>query len=436
MPTAVIAGLLGLLIKEVVLAVFGINIFNEITLGGIVYHSLSIAFIALCLREKNNYSKEFEKTEAIKERVPVLKSGSVHTSTMLFQGIVGLIITIFLGLTFMPELNMGTGIILPLAYGQGPQQARAAGYIWDMARIMAPWGEGSGQNYGLTIAAFGFIWASIPGIILVNMIAKKRGISRNRNEFQKSGELNSYKIEGSDEVPLSESIDKFSLQVCMVGGVYLITIGLIIGIDILFRTTGSAFLIDLIPIFWGFAFMIAVLVAIITKMVLRRLIKVGIMHRKYPNNYMMNRISGVAFDLSITSALALISVTVLGVLWIPVLIISTIGGLANIFYLRWITGIVYKGYKDEAFLGFYGMLTGTIANGMILVREIDPNFETPTGDDLVLASSGSVLLGSPLLLLIPMAPNNPLLVSLIILGYFSLLTFYQLKGVLFKRKRA
>ena len=436
MPTAVIAGLLGLVIKEVVLAVFGFNIFNKITLGGIVYHALPIAFIALCLREKSNYSKEFDKIEVKKERVTAIKSGSVFTSTYLFQGIVGLLVTVFLGLTFMQELNMGTGIILPLAYGQGPQQARATGYIWDMAGIMAPWSEGSGQNYGLAIAALGFIWASIPGIILVNMIAKKRGITRSRNEFQKSGELASHTIEGPDEVPLSESIDKFSLQVCMVGGVYLLTIGLIICIEILFRAIGTEFLINLIPLFWGFAFMIAVLVALCTKLVLRRLVKTGVMHRKYPNNYMMNRISGVAFDLSIASALALISVTALGVLWIPVLIMSTAGGLASIFYLRWITGIVYKDYKDEAFLAFYGTLTGTIANGMILLREIDPNFETPTGDDLVLASSAAVLLGSPLLLLVALAPVNLLLASIIIVLYFSALTFYQIKGVLFKKRKS
>jgi ESS family glutamate:Na+ symporter len=58
MPTAVIAGLLGLAVKETVLAITDINIFNTAILSGLVYHLLPIGFIALCLREKDNYERE------------------------------------------------------------------------------------------------------------------------------------------------------------------------------------------------------------------------------------------------------------------------------------------------------------------------------------------------------------------------------------------
>jgi ESS family glutamate:Na+ symporter len=330
----------------------------------------------------------------------------------------------------MPALNKAVGIILPLGYGQGPQQASATGYIWDSAGYMAAWGSGSARNFGLTVAAFGFLWASIPGIILVNRAAKRKGIALQRDEFSKAGDNPSGSIEGPDEVPLSESIDKFTLQVCMVGGVYLITIALIIGIEIGFRFSKVPFLIDLVPTIWGFAFMLAALVALCVKAVLRRLVHTGVMHRKYPNSYMMNRISGAAFDLSITAALCLISVTALGTLWIPVLLITSLGGLVTIFYLQRLCAYVYKDYPDEAFLVFYGNLTGTIANGMILLREIDKNFETPASDDIVVGSSAAIVMGIPLLLLIAQAPRagNLWWVSLAILVYFLVLSFYQLKG--------
>jgi len=438
MPTAVIAGLMGLIIKEVILAVFDFNIFNTVTLNALVYHMLPIGFIALCLREKDNYTKEFNRSKVKIERVAAAKSGSLIISCYLLQGIIGILVTVSLGLTFIPELNKGTGIMLALGYGQGPQQANSTGYIWDMAKHMAPWGEYGARNFGLTIAAFGFLWASIPGIILVNWVARKKGIARKKDEFQKTGELSSYAIEEPDEVPLSESIDKFSLQICMVGGVYLITIGFIIGIEILFRASGIPFLIDLVPTFWGFAFMLAALMALCVKMILRRLVKSGIMHRKYPNKYMMNRISGAAFDLSITAALVLVSVTTLGTLWIPVLVMTTIGGLATGFYLYFIIPIIYKTYKDEAFLAFYGMETGTIANGMILLREIDSDFLTPAGDDLVIGSSAAIILGFPLLLLIAQAPRpgNLWWVTLAIVLYFIVLVFYLLSSLIKKKKQA
>jgi len=437
MPTAVIAGLLGLVVKEVILAIWGFNIFNEITLNSIVYHMLPIAFISLCLRDRDNYSRDLTKDETKYKRVSAAKSGSLFASAYLLQGIVGIGVTAILAITIMPELNMGTGIMLALGYGQGPQQANATGFIWDMAGHMSAWGDRAARNYGLTIAALGFVWASIPGIFLVNWIAKKRGISRKRDEFQKSGDVSSYNIEGPDEVPLSESIDKFSLQVCMVGGVYFLTIMFIIGIEILFRFTGITFLIDLIPIFWGFAFIIGALLALLVKLILRRLIKSGIMHRKYPNKYMMNRISGVSFDLAITSALFLISVTTLGTLWIPVLLMTTIGGIATCLHFYFLCPIIYKDYKDEAFLGFYGCLTGTIANGMILIREIDSDFKTPAGDDLVLGSSAVIVFGFPLLLLIAQAPRQGNLwwVFLIIVVYFLSLLVFLLKDVIFKKKK-
>jgi ESS family glutamate:Na+ symporter len=139
MPTAVIAGLLGLVIKEVVLAITGINIFSVVTLNGIVYHMLPVAFIALCLREKDDYTSEFNKNEVKKERVNATKSGALIISSYLLQGLIGIVITAGLGLTIMPELNKGTGIMLALGYGQGPQQANATGYIWDAANYMDAW---------------------------------------------------------------------------------------------------------------------------------------------------------------------------------------------------------------------------------------------------------------------------------------------------------
>ena len=437
MPTSVIAGLLGLVVKEIILGTTGVNIFNEITLSALVYHMLPIGFIALCLRERDNYTKEFNKGRVKMERVAAAKSGSLIISTYLFQGIIGIIVTVCLGITFMPELNKGTGIMLALGYGQGPQQANATGYIWDMAGYMSAWGDRAARNYGLAIAAFGFLWASIPGIILVNWVAKKKGVERARDEFQKTGELSSYAIEEPDEVPLSESIDKFSLQVCMVGGVYLVKIGFIIILEVLFRLSGIPFLIDLVSIFWGFAFMIAALVALGVKVILRRLVRSGIMHRKYPNKYMMNRISGAAFDLSITAALFLVSVTTLGTLWIPVLIMTTLGGIGCMFYLKFLCYHIFKDYKEEAFLAFYGLETGTIANGMILVREIDNDFQTPAGDDLVIGSSAAIILGVPLLLLIAQAPKpgNLWWVTLVIVLYWLALLAYLLKDYFIKPKK-
>ncbi len=438
MPTCVIAGIIALVIKEIVLATTKVNIFSTATLEGLVFHCLSIGFIALCLRDKDDYAKEIDKTDLKRERVSAAKSGSLIVSTYLLQGLIGIAITVLLAVTFMPALNKAVGLILPLGFGQGPNQASNTGGIWDAAGIFASFGEaGVGRNFGITIAAFGFLWAAIAGVVIINRIAKKRGVKFKRDDYPMSGQTLNQVIEEPNEVPLSESIDKFTLQICMVGAVYLLTIGVVVLLEVIFRATGVKFLIDLIPTVWGFSFMIAVALALAAKAIMRRFVKKGIMKRKYPNSYMMNRISGAAFDISIAAALALISVMALGMLWIPVILLSAAGGLGSIFYLRFMCNRIYKGYKDEAFVAMYGMLTGTISNGMILLREIDREFTTPAANDLVIGSTGAIILGFPLLLLIAQAPNgnNIWWVAGIIVVYMAVLILFQLGyfGKWFKR---
>ena len=54
----------------------------------------------------------------------------------------------------------------------------------------------------------------------------------------------------------------------------------------------------------------------------------------------------------------------------------------------------------------FGMLTGTASNGMILLREIDPRFETPAANNLVLQTIPALAFGFPVLLLMGFAPQS------------------------------
>ena len=54
----------------------------------------------------------------------------------------------------------------------------------------------------------------------------------------------------------------------------------------------------------------------------------------------------------------------------------------------------------------FGMLTGTISSGILLVREVDPNFETPAANNLVTGSGLGIAFGAPVLLLISLAPKS------------------------------
>ena len=115
---------------------------------------------------------------------------------------------------------------------------------------------------------------------------------------------------------------------------------------------------------------------------------------------MMDRISGMSFDVMVVAAFGAIN---LGAflepkLIVPLLSITIIGGVVTYFYCLHISNKVFKEYKDETFLAFYGMVTGTNATGIILLREIDPQFETPACDNMVFQTLYSIAFGAPFLL--------------------------------------
>ena len=85
----------------------------------------------------------------------------------------------------------------------------------------------------------------------------------------------------------------------------------------------------------------------------------------------------------------------------------------------------------------YGMMTGTISSGVLLLRELDPDLKTPAANNLVLGSSFGILLGAPLLVLVSIAQKSYTM-SLITLGllvvyYVILILIVNIKK---KNKRA
>ena len=75
----------------------------------------------------------------------------------------------------------------------------------------------------------------------------------------------------------------------------------------------------------------------------------------------------------------------------------------------------------------FGMLTGTISSGVLLLREIDPDLATPSANNLVIGSSFGIILGAPVLVLVGIAPRSPWLVMLLAAVYCVILYYIILK---------
>ena len=85
----------------------------------------------------------------------------------------------------------------------------------------------------------------------------------------------------------------------------------------------------------------------------------------------------------------------------------------------------------------FGMLTGTASTGVILLREIDPMFETPASDNVVYQTFPAILLGFPMMLLAAFCPKSDtatLITVGIMVAYFLILNLVLFRSVLFKKK--
>ncbi len=387
LPTAVLAGFILLLLRT-----FDWMPIDTVFLEKLTYHALALGFIALSLRVPE---KTAENSALIGS-----KSGALIVSTYLVQAITGLVISLVLAYTVMPDLFKASGILLPMAYGQGPGQANNVGSTYEAL------GMAGGRSFGLTLSAIGYLCACVAGVVYLNILHRKKKISRAADKEEVSGSVTVDMFQDKNEIPVSESIDRLSVQFALVALVYLLTFLAIHGITALLKTVSPGLAQTVSTLLWGFNFIVGSLLAVICRSVFGQLRKTKVMNHQYQNNYLLSRISGLAFDLMIVAGIASIDIRDLTGYWLPFILMAVIGGVITFVFLLYMCRRLYPGYEYEGFFGMFGMLTGTLSSGVLLLREVDLELKTPASNNLITGSSFGIAFGIPMLLLISFAPKD------------------------------
>lgn len=415
-PNNIVAGFLALILGPQLL---GITSITSDRLGVYVYHLLALTFIAIGLRE--------EKTDWGKGPI---STGLAFVSNYLIQGIIGLTIALILIYTVMPDLFAGMGLLLPLGFGMGPGVAYTMGHSWES------FGFAGGGNVGLTFAAIGYLIAYFSGIWLIQLGIKRRetklidgmeGISRD----MRIGVVKEKEPEVAGRLTLStEAIEPYAFQLGLIGFLYLITYGVVAFLANLMESAG---LHDFVSTLWSFHFVLGSLIAI----GVRKLFDIS--GRSYLiDPGLMTRSAGVFVDYLVVGAIAAISLVIVGQYWLPLALMSVVGGIGSYFLCRWLQYRAFDNNHFERFIGIFGEMTGTINSGLVLVRVTDPEFKTPVAEDLVYGSGVALVFGFPLLVVLNVPMNffgNSLFgygVTLgILVGYLFLLWgFWRLIGFL------
>ena len=419
LPTSVIGGVILLVIAEIYRFITGNEFFDTELFGGnglktleiITYHCLALGFIASTF--KSSGAKLNKKRSA-----EIFNTGVTTVATYLIQGILGLGITI-IAAKVVPGFFESAGILLPFGYGQGTGQAMNYGTLYE-----TQFGFVGGKSFGLTIAALGFLSASIGGVIYLN-VKKRRGtlkISSEKREVYTADD-----IQKENEIPMQESIDKMTIQVGLVILAYIIAYGIMYVLGML--------LPGMKAVIYGFNFLIGVLAATIVKGFLTGFKKTKVMKHEYVNNFLMTRVSNFFFDVMVVAGIAAISLGILENYWGIIIILGVVGMVATFLYDRFVAKKLFSDYYEEQFMMMYGMLTGTASTGTILLREIDGEFKTPAADNMVYQNFPAIIFGFPMMLLATLAPVKPIETLLILIGFFAVMNIILFRSFIFKKKK-
>ena len=421
-PVSVLGGLLLLVVSTIVYYAAGDYLFNLAAFGDgtdgsmtgmqvlelVTYHCLGIGFIASGMRSSK---KKFTKKRAVE----VFDSGVTTVNGYLIQAFAGLIITIVAVWAIGTDgMISAAGILLAFGFGQGTGQALNYGKIYENEH-----GFVGGANFGLTVAALGFLVACIGGVIYINVMRRKGKITIDTS-YRRST-LADY--EDENEIPAVSSVDKMTVQWAIVLGIYALSFGIMYGLSLLLPSLSDTL--------FGFNFLIGVLLTVPAKAVLNKMYEKKIVTKRIVNNYMMDRISGFAFDLMIVAGVAAIQLPLLATYWGVLVLLALAGTFLTFFYVNFVCKKLFPAYRHEQFLAFFGMLTGTASTGMILLREVDGSYRTPASENLVYQTLPAIVFGFPLMFLAPWAANSNMtaLITCIIVG----VCFVVLNILLFRR---
>ncbi len=366
LPSCVIGGLLGLLVIQI-LPLLGIEIPAGWTAGWGKLPGFLVNIVFACLF----LGVTLPRISTIwKHAAPQLAYGQVVAWGQYVVGI-GLFLAV---LTYLyPELPTMFGGILPVGFEGGHGTAAALAETFDKLDWAA------GKDFALASATAGIISAVIVGMILVNWAVRKGYTTRQKSPDQ-IAENDAIAVIPIDRRPSagnltvnSDAVEAFSLHIAIVGVAVLIGYGIkqlllylgdASGNETFARLTGSFPLFPLCMI-GGLA--------------------VQFCEQRYDRHKLLDlgltkRIQNSALDFLVVAAIATISITAIKAALIPLLALVAAGIAWNVFCVTVLARRMLPDAWFERSIAEMGQSMGVTATGLLLLRVVDPDYETPAAD--------------------------------------------------------
>jgi glutamate:Na+ symporter, ESS family len=361
-PDAILAGVLGLVAGPTVL---GWLPFDQDALEVIVYHGLALVFIAIGLQR------------------PLRGAGGGGAASFAFamptmavtQALVGLAVVLGFTVFTATPVSPGFGLLLPLGYQQGPGQALSIGTAWETLGLT------DGGRIGLIIAAFGFAWC-IAGVPLVAVGRRLGWIGPLRPVVTDES--------AAPTAPSAGFMEPLTVQVVAVATAYAVVWGLLLLFDHLLAGRPQ-----LAAQLWGFHFILGAGVAIAGRRLLDRLpVHVPL------DDLLLSRVASLVVAFTTAAALTAVRVGVLRQWLGPILAVTLLGGVCTLLLAVWLGRRAFPEAPFHHALVLFGASTGTLPTGLALLRILDPELRGPVARNIVVGTTGAIVLGLPLILVV------------------------------------
>jgi ESS family glutamate:Na+ symporter len=388
-------------------------------LGDLIYHLLSLSFIAMGLR--NTPGRGAGKR--------VLSTGLMIMASFSFQALLGIALSFLFIFLILPGMSPSFGLFIPLGFEMGPGQAYSIGIGWEQMGF-----TGAG-TIGLTFAALGFLWACFGGVFLINLGIRRGWLGAKYREMLKAARVRTGVYGKAERPPAgsrltteTEAIDTLSLNLGTVFVVYFLTFLLLKGLTYLLSFAGAEGR-ELAVNLWGISFIFAALLALGTKQLFRALKVDHVL-----DSGSLTRIAGSSVDILVAAAVGAISIVVVARYLVPILVMAILGGLLTVGYVFWFASRLFDEHRFQRAMVIFGGSTGTMPTGLALLRILDPEFETPAAVDYMYGSGVAFVLVIPYILAINLMMyghnrGNPLfywaMVGLILLCLVVFLVLYR-----------
>ncbi len=352
-PSALIAGFLGLFLGKQFLNIipFSTEISNY---AGIL---ISFVFGSMFIGNKNkvSFKKMFNSVGDT-----FLVNAAAEIAQFGFFILVGVAVLPI----FFNGINKAFGLMLPAGFVGGHGTAAAIGGVL----VESGWNDAT--SIGQTFATIGLLGGIIGGVSIINIGARKGKTSIIKSVEDLQEEMLTGLVKENDRSAFGSntvnamSIDTLTWHFSLI----LFAVGMAYGVNTILKS--------LLP----FVSFPVYGLALICSIVLQRFLKLVSLD-DYVDKRIITHIGSSSTDYLVAFGVASINISVVVKYLVPIVILSIIGFIFVITWFWVVSPQFFKNYWFERGMYIFGLSTGVMATGVILLRVTDPEFKSGVLED-------------------------------------------------------